>query len=242
MQFIPYAFVKEDTPLNELSFQHYLLGLFAVANNIPAIPLFLELCEGLSPKEKHKLAIIATITSFITMITAMIAGMSILGFFDISISAFRIAGGLLLLNTGLSMMNSTQQVVVQGGEHTFSKIISTAVIPISIPLTTGAGTMSTVILFTQEIHHFDPLMLKLLGAIVCMTLIIYFSFRYSIDIIKILGHTGMDVLSKIFGLVTRRSASSSSSPASKEPFRKSCDLHGIACICETDRGKTRMVP
>ena len=188
--------------MDELSFQHYLLGLFAVANNIPAIPFFLELCEGLTPKEQHKLAFIATITSFITMITAMIAGMSILGFFDISINAFRMAGGLLLLNTGLSMMNSTGQVVVQGGEHTFSKMISIAVIPISIPLTTGAGTMSTVILFTQQLHHSDPLMLKLVGAIVCMTIIIYFSFRYSTDIIKVLGHTGMDVLAKIFGLIT----------------------------------------
>ncbi len=49
------------------------------------------------------------------MITAMIAGMSILGLFDISINVFRIACGLLLLNTGINMMNSTQQVVVQSG-------------------------------------------------------------------------------------------------------------------------------
>ncbi len=188
--------------MNELSFQHYLLGLIAVANNIPAIPLFLQLCDGLSHKEQRKLSAIATGTSFITMIIAMIAGISILRFFDISIDAFRIAGGLLLLNTGLSMMNSTQQVVVQGGEHTFSKMISIAVIPISIPLTTGAGTMSTVILFTQGIHHSDTLALKLFSAIVCMTLIINFSFRFSTNIIKILGHTGMDVLAKIFGLIT----------------------------------------
>ena len=188
--------------MNELSFQHYLLGLIAVANNIPAIPLFLELCEGLSPKEQHKLSFIATITSFITMIIAMITGMAILNFFDISIHAFRIAGGLLLLNTGLSMMNSTQQVIAQSGKSSFSKMISVAVIPISIPLTTGAGTMSTVILFTQQLQHSDALELKLLSAIVCMTVIIYLSFRYSTAIIEVLGHTGMDVLAKIFGLIT----------------------------------------
>jgi multiple antibiotic resistance protein len=201
--FIPHALVKEDAAVDEHSFQHYLLGLMAVANNIPAIPFFLGLCEELSPKEQHKLCIIATITSLITMITAMITGMSILGFFDISIYAFRIAGGLLLLNTGLNMMNSSQQVVVQeGGKYSFSKMISLAVIPISIPLTTGAGTMSTVILFTQQIHHSDTLMIKLISAILCMTLIIYLSFRYSPQLIKILGHTGMDVLAKIFGLIT----------------------------------------
>ncbi len=162
----------------------------------------MKLCEGLSSEEQHKLSAIATISSFITMITAMICGMAILNFFEISIHAFRIAGGLLLLNTGLGMMNSTNQMVVQGNEFSFSNIISLAVIPVSIPLTTGAGTMSTVILFTQGIHHSDTLWLKLLGAIICMTLIIYFSFRYSIDIIKALGHTGMDVLGKVFGLIT----------------------------------------
>jgi multiple antibiotic resistance protein len=188
--------------MNELSFQHYLLGLIAVANNIPAIPLYLELCEGLAPKEQHKLCIIATTTSFITMITAMFTGMTILNFFEISIPAFRIAGGLLLLNTGLSMMNSSQQVIVRGGDTSFSKMISLAVIPISIPLTTGAGTMSTVILFTQQIHHSGKLAFNLLSAICCMTLLIYLSFRYSTYIIELLGETGMDVLAKIFGLIT----------------------------------------
>ena len=71
--------------MNELSFQHYLLGLIAVANNIPAIPFFLELCEGLSSQEQHKLTAIASISSFITMITAMVCGMAILDFFEISI-------------------------------------------------------------------------------------------------------------------------------------------------------------
>jgi multiple antibiotic resistance protein len=189
--------------VNELSFQHYLLGIFAVANNVPAVPFFLELCEGLNHKEQHKLALIATISSFITMMTAMIAGMGILDFFDISIHAFRIAGGLILLNTGLRMMNSTQQVIVQSGKSSsFSKMISLAVIPVSIPLTTGAGTMSTIILFTHQIHHSDTLALKLVSAVVCMTLIIYLSFRYSTDITKVLGETGMDVLAKIFGLIT----------------------------------------
>jgi multiple antibiotic resistance protein len=202
MPLIPHALVKEDAPVSELSFQHYLLGLIAVANNIPAIPFFLKLCEELSPKEQHKLSFIATTTSFITMTTAMITGMGILNFFDISIHAFRIAGGLLLLNTGLGMMSSAQQVIVQRSKSSFSQMISLAVIPISIPLTTGAGTMSTVILFTQQIHHSGILMLKLFSAIVCMTFIIYFSFRYSTDIIKVLGETGMDVLAKIFGLIT----------------------------------------
>ena len=106
--------------MNEHSFQHYLLGLIAVANNIPAIPLYLELCQELEAKEQHKLCLIATMTAFITMMTAMFTGIAILNFFDISIDAFRIAGGLLLVNTGLAMMSSSQQVVVQKDGASFS--------------------------------------------------------------------------------------------------------------------------
>ena len=156
----------------------------------------------MSKAEQHKLCFIATLTSFITMTVAMFTGMLILDFFGISIDAFRIAGGLLLISSGLGMMKSSQEVASNVSDVSFSKMISTAVIPISIPLTTGAGTMSTVILFSEALHHSDTLGLKLLGAIVCMTIIIYLTFRYSPVIIKFMGETGMDVLTKVFGLIT----------------------------------------
>ena len=188
--------------MNEHPFQHYLLGLLAVANNIPAIPLFLSICKNLTSEEQHKLCFIATLSSFITMTVAMFTGMMILDFFEISIDAFRMAGGLLLISTGLGMMKASKESTVTVGDTPFDRMISTAVIPISIPLTTGAGTMSTVILFSHGIHHSDTLAFKLLGAIVCMTIIIYLAFRYSPAIIRYLGETGLDVLTKVFGLIT----------------------------------------
>lgn len=186
----------------DYSFQHYLLGLFAVANNIPAIPLYLNLIQGLSPQDRNKVCYIATVASLLTMVISMITGMGILSFFGISVSAFRIAGGLLLLGTGFNMMNSVQKSIAAADSTPLSKKISTAIIPIAIPLTTGAGTMSTVILFTQDINHFKYLELKLLGAILVMTLINYLGFRYAPKLVKLVGPTGMDVMTKIFGLIT----------------------------------------
>lgn len=189
--------------MGELSFQHYLLGLFAVANNISAIPLYLGLIHGRSKQEQHRLCLIATLTAFLTMLISMLAGMAILSFFDITIPAFRIAGGLLLINTGFSMMKppaerAPEDTSVKG----FSQVISAAVIPIGIPLTTGAGTMSTVILFAESLHHQWPLEWKLLAAIVVMTLIIYVTFLRAPRLVRILGQTGMDVFTKVFGLIT----------------------------------------
>lgn len=184
-----------------MSFQHYLLGLFAVANNIAAIPLYLNLLQGRSAQEQLKLCNIATMTSFLTMISSMFFGLAILNFFEISVPAFRIAGGLLLLNTGFSMMKSNEKAISQVPEH-FSQIISTAIIPIAIPMTTGAGTMSTIILFSEASHGKPYLHYSLMAAIAVMTLIIYVTFRYAPRIVKYLGGTGLDVLTKIFGLIT----------------------------------------
>jgi multiple antibiotic resistance protein len=131
----------------------------------------------------------------------MFAGMVVLDFFQISIHAFRIAGGLLLLNTGFSMMNSVQKTI-QLTDQTFSRTISTAIIPIAIPMTTGAGTMSTVILFAESAHDKPYLHFELLSAIGFMTLIIWFSFRFAPKIVHYVGETGLDVLTKIFGLIT----------------------------------------
>jgi multiple antibiotic resistance protein len=184
-----------------MSFQHYLLGLFAVANNIAAIPLYIMLIQGRTEKEQHKLCRIATLTSFITMIISMFLGLAVLNFFEISVPAFRIAGGLLLLNTGFGMMNTVRKSFEESN-MTFSRIISTAIIPIAIPMTTGAGTMSTIILFAESAHDKPYLHFALMAAIAVMTVIIYLSFRYAPKIVKYLGATGLDVLTKIFGLIT----------------------------------------
>jgi MarC family membrane protein len=186
-----------------MSIQHYLLGLLAVANNIAAIPLYLALVEGLTRREHLKLCNIATLTSFLTMVISMFTGIAILNFFEISLPAFRIAGGLLLLRTGISMMGADREKSESAIEsRNFSKIISTAVIPIAIPLTTGPGTISTIILFASTITHNMIKHLLLFAAILIMTVVIWLSFRYAPIIEKVFGSTGLGVLTKIFGLIT----------------------------------------
>lgn len=187
--------------INSMSFQHYLLGLFAVANNISAIPMYIGLIQHLNTEDRNKICRTATLTAFLTMFIAMFAGLGILNFFEISVPAFRIAGGLLLINAGFSMLNAEQKPV-SVTPLAFSKIISTAVIPIGIPMTTGAGTMTTIILFAETAKDKPYLNFPLIAAIFSMTAIIYFSFKYAPKIVRWLDATGLDVLTKIFGLIT----------------------------------------
>jgi multiple antibiotic resistance protein len=81
------------------------------------------------------------------------------------------------------------------------QMTSTAIVPISLPLTTGAGTMSTITVYASAAkslnHH-----LELLAAIVSMALIIALMFSFAARLTRVLGHVGMTVLIKVMGLFT----------------------------------------
>ncbi len=190
----------------ESTFQHYFIGIFAVANNIPAIAPFLALVAGLSLPQVRRITIVASIAAFVVMVISMFAGSVVLAFFGISISAFQIAGGILLGGTGLSMLHAKSTSTIAGKELgepvvDMSSRISQAIVPIAMPLTAGAGTISTVTLFSTTASQTGT-RTELFLAILAMSVLIYLIFHYAIPLMKILGDTGMSVLIKVMGLFT----------------------------------------
>lgn len=186
-----------------LSLQHFLIGIFAVANNFPALGPFLQICHGLSRQDQLRLCKTATLASFIVMLVALLVGRELMDFFGISIAAFRIAGGLLLGVSGINMLNAKPDDEAQvNTTGSYSKVISLAVIPIAIPLTTGAGTFSTIIIYADEVGRNWERMSWLILAILITTVLIYIIFKYSMKLLDFLGNIGMNVLIKVLGLFT----------------------------------------
>jgi multiple antibiotic resistance protein len=188
------------------TFQHYLLGLFAVANNIPALGPFLNLQDGLPRSQARHVIRVATITSFLIMISSFLFGTAVLRFFGIGVSAFQIAGGLLLGASGLSMLHSddpggANEKQVDTSRINAGQMTSTAIVPISLPLTTGAGTMSTITVYADSSDSF-PHRMELLAAILVMTVLIALMFSFAARLTQWLGHVGMTVLIKVMGLFT----------------------------------------
>lgn len=188
------------------TFQHYLLGLFAVANNFPAIGPFLTLSQGLPSSHVRRVIRITTLSSLLIMLGAYVLGTAVLQFFGISVSAFQIAGGLLLGFSGLSMLNATDP----GDSHEknfdvshmdVGQMTSSAIVPISLPLTTGAGTMSTITVYAEGAHTLNH-RIELFAAILAMAILIGLMFTFATRLTKMLGHVGMTVLIKVMGLFT----------------------------------------
>ncbi|RTL11073.1 MAG: NAAT family transporter [Neisseriaceae bacterium] len=188
-----------------LSFQLMFLGIFAVANNFKSLGKFLQISQGLSDAEQIRLSINATLASLVVMLAALFTGESLLNFFGISLDAFRVAGGMVLAMLGIDMIQarkSLEEDEAYGVSHTYSKVIPSVITPIAIPLTTGAGTFSTITIFADQVSGNDFLYFQLFAAILLQALLIFVVFRYSSKLLYVMGKTGISILTRVVGLFT----------------------------------------
>lgn len=194
--------------------QHYLLGLLAIGNNIPALGAFLDQTRGLSRRQVWRLILNTSAVCLIFLLLFMTCGLTVLGIFGISISSFQIAGGLLLGLLGLEMMGRGRTTApagsapapvhpsaLEGEAGDWHQALTNAVVPIGIPLTVGAGTFSAVVLFANSAAR-SHTSSSLLVAIVLLVLINALVFRFASTVIRRLGPLGLMIFTRIMGLFT----------------------------------------
>lgn len=138
-----------------LEFSEYtkiLIGLLAIINPVGAIPIFVTLTGDATPRQRRRLAQIVAISVALILFTALFLGESLLAFFGITIDAFRVAGGILVLLMAIAMLHAQQSDVRQTDEEADESTgrDSVAVVPLAMPLLAGPGAISAVILYA---HH-----------------------------------------------------------------------------------------
>lgn len=180
----------------------FFLTLFAIANPLVAVPIFPPLTEGCSTIEKRRIARTTAVSSAVIMFTSFLAGGAILRFFGVSIASFRVAGGLLILLMALSMlqakMSRAKQTRSEAEEALEKEQI--AVVPLAMPILTGPGTVSTLIIAA---HEWDGSWLA--GALTGLSILvvsfsIWCGLRLATPISNALGKTGVNVVTRLMGL------------------------------------------
>ena len=191
--------------------QHYLLGLLAIGNNVSALGAFLAHSRGLPRAKVRRIILITSGVCLGMLLLFLLMGPAILGFFGISISSFQIPGGLLLAGLGFDMMQFRQpddveikavavgpELARQGNDaHTYAS----AVVPIALPLTVGAGTFSAVILFSYQAQS-SGTMPALVAAIGVLVVVNFVVFSFSARIVRLVGDVGLSVFTKVMGMFT----------------------------------------
>jgi multiple antibiotic resistance protein len=135
-----------------------------------------------------------------------LAGLHILDFFGISLASFQVGGGMLLLTSALNMLNAQPAEAkpasheLEDGAAKAAMGASIAVVPLTIPLLTGPATMSTVVIYAEKAKTFWQLS-TLVGYGVVIGLATALCFALAQPIARVLGKTGINVMTRLMGLI-----------------------------------------
>jgi len=193
--------------MDNATFQHYLIGLLAIGNNVSSMGAYLAQTQGMARRRIWQVIFLTTLVCFVFLVLFMLFGTAVLNFFGISISSFEIAGGLLLGGVGMEMMGAAihgpaaHKLVDMPQQDNFHTALSNAVVPIGIPLTVGAGTASAVVLFAHAAAS-NGSGASLLAAILALVLINAVVFRFATTVMRRVGPLGLTIFTKIMGLFT----------------------------------------
>ena len=178
-------------------------GVFAIMGPFSVMPIYVNLTKGKSKLEKTQLAKNAAIAGLCVALSSVWLGTYILGFFNIGIPAFKVAGGILLLTLAINMINAKIPGAKQTPEELAEAKVSNrdlAIIPLAIPLIMGPGAISTVIVFSNSAHGIGHLgMMSLIVAVLILN--IYIFLRAAAFLSEKLGLIGINVISRIMGLI-----------------------------------------
>lgn len=188
--------------LDWIPFAKMLAGLFAICDPIGLVPLFIAMTRTQTAAEKRSVVNRACLTATLVMIVSIFAGQAILDLFGIRIASFRVVGGILLLIIGFQMLNAnlgrTRHTPEEDAEATQKDDV--AIVPLAIPLIAGPGTISAVIMYAQHARTLADYAFVLSACLITMTGI-YITLRASGWIARALGHTGVNVITRIMGLI-----------------------------------------
>jgi multiple antibiotic resistance protein len=181
-----------------------LVALLAIVNPIGVVPFFIHFTQTFSSAQRRRTMRISAFSAFLVIAVSAVAGLQIIQFFGISLASFQVGGGTLLLISSLAMLNAqpaeTQPSDLNEGNEKIDAGASIAVVPLTIPLLTGPATISTMVIYAEKSRQLWHIAV-LVGYGVVIGLVTYAVFAASGRIAKVLGQTGINVMTRLMGLI-----------------------------------------
>jgi multiple antibiotic resistance protein len=178
------------------------VALLAIVDPFAGIPIFLSTTAGYSQTERRRVTQIVALTVFCVLGAAALIGTQILSFFGISVPSFLIAGGILLLLMAIAMLQARESGIRQTPDEAAeaAEREAVAVVPLAIPLLAGPGAISTMIIATHQSPTLSHHLLLLIPAAV-IGIVCWATFSAASRISERLGTTGMNIITRVMGLI-----------------------------------------
>jgi multiple antibiotic resistance protein len=175
--------------------------LFAIIDAIGNAPIFLSITPDLNPRERNSAATRGSVAVFVILSCFALLGNRIFHFFGITIDAFRIAGGLILLKIAMDMLEArTTRTKYTEEDREGPEREDVAIIPLAMPMLSGPGAISSVIVLADQTKT-ALMMAVLIGAILANAVVVLVVLRGAAGIVAYLKGSGMRLLTRILGIL-----------------------------------------
>jgi multiple antibiotic resistance protein len=180
-----------------------LATIVSVVDPIGIAPLFLALTPGIPPRERTRVIRRAIIVAAIVLLAFAAGGRTLLSSLGITVPAFSIAGGILLLLIAVDMLFARRSRTRETPEEAAEALKSTdvSVFPLAIPILSGPGAIATVVLYMSQAGTDAWKILAVLAAILLSLVASYLSMRLSTLLLRVLGETGVHVIGRVMGIL-----------------------------------------
>lgn len=180
----------------------FFIGLFALVNPVGIIPVFISLTNYQPAPLRHRTNLTANLSVAIILWISLFMGDSVLRIFGISIDSFRIAGGILVVIIAMSMISGKLGEDKQNKQEKSETAIreNVGVVPLALPLMAGPGAISSTIVWSTRYHNWQH-MLGFSVAIALFAASCWAVFRLAPWLVRLLGQTGINVVTRIMGLL-----------------------------------------
>ncbi len=179
-------------------------ALISIMNPLGTVPVFVGLTKELEKSERSSISFWTSFNVLLILLISFFAGKYMLSFFGISLDALKVGGGLIIASSGFALLTGKfsehkgmKKPKVQKDIQTRSEISLT---PLALPMLAGPGTISMLITFNEKYTESNAI-LSVLIAVIFTVIVIYLILKSSHFIVRALGASGINALSRIIGFV-----------------------------------------
>ena len=186
---------------------NFFVALFALIDPIGNVPVFLASTAGANSRERVQIALVISLFVMGFLVFFYFSGLALLTFFGISMTAFLIAGGVILFVLGLKMVNDdftagfAEAAEASEGGY-LARNLERLIVPFAMPLLIGPGAISTVIIYASQAREYGlPGTALGIGAIAAVSVATLLSFLATPLIARFLGKIGLSIIVRVLGLI-----------------------------------------
>lgn len=179
-----------------------LSSIFFLVDPFAALPTFLAVTAGSDQARRRRMARKASLTAWIFLSAFALGGQYIFRMFGITLPAFEIAGGVILLLIGLDMLEAKRSATQESSGDTVAAASKedAGIVPLGIPMLAGPGSITSVMVLVGQAQTRWQ-MVAILGAIFITAVVCYLVLGNSDKVARALGDTGIRILVRIMGLL-----------------------------------------